>query len=159
MFTIIGLIVTVAAVLVLLVGVLHVGAGGMESTKATNAAGELAQIELGLQSLYSAQATFASATDTVAIDAGIVPTNMQSGNSIINEWGGAVDIAVAGTDSEFTITESGIPQDACSTLATKVTNPISVSVNGTALGAPIDAGLVAADCNGASNTLQFTFGH
>lgn len=160
MFTIVGLIVTVAAVLLLLVAVLHAGSSGMQSSKASNAAAELAQMELGVQGLYSAQASFSSLTNTVALDAGtsVVPSSMDNGaGGIINEWGGTVTLA--GNGSTFTITEAGIPQSACAVLATKATNPLSVAVNGSVLTSPIDVGKVTADCSSASNSLVFTFGH
>jgi hypothetical protein len=162
-FTIVGLIVAVAAALLLLVAVLHAGSSGMQNSKASDAAAELAQLELGVQGLYSAQASFNSLTNTVALDAGtsVVPSSMDDGNGgIVNEWGGTVTLA--GNGSEFTITETEVPQSACAVLATKATNPISVTVNGGgALSSPIDVGTVAADCssNGSNNTLTFTFGH
>ncbi|MDR5726927.1 MAG: type 4 pilus major pilin [Terriglobia bacterium] len=159
MFTIIGLVVAVAAALILLVGVLHVGSGVKSNSVATNAAGELAQMALGIQSLYSGQASFASVTDTVAIDAGKVPSGMVAGTAIENEWGGAVTIGPATPATEFTIQEAEVPADACPTLVTQVSSATAISINGTALTLPADAGTVAADCNAASNTLIFTFGH
>jgi hypothetical protein len=162
-FTIVGLIVAVAAALILLVGVLHAGGAGMEGSKASNAAAELAQLELGIQNLYSAQAAFTGLTNTVALAAGstVVPDSMNAGSgSILNEWGGAVTIAVAATPTNFKITEAGIPQSACATLATKVSNAVSVSVNaGAALTTPVDVGAVTTACNSNTNSIVFTFGH
>lgn len=163
MFTIVGLIVAVAAALILLVGVLHVGGSGMESSKASNAAAELAQLQLGIQNLYSAQASFASVSNTVALAGGttVVPQSMNDGaGGIINEWGGAVTVAPDATVTQFTVTETKIPKEACPILATKVSNPVALSVNGNALTLPVDVALVTAACTStAANTLLFTFGH
>ena len=160
MFTIVGLIVAVAAALLLLVAVLNAGAGGMQNSKASDAAAELAQMELGIQGLYSAQASFNSLNNSVALDAGtsVVPPNLNDGSGgIVNEWGGAIKLL--GNGATFTISEAAVPQSACAILATKASNPISVTVNGTSISAPVDAGTVAADCSSASNNLVFTFGH
>jgi len=162
-FTIVGLIVAVAAALILLVGVLHVGGSGMESSKASNAAAELAQLELGIQSLYSAQASFSSVTNTVALAAGnsVVPANMNPGTagSIINEWGGTVTIAAGTVATQFTITETSVPRMPARRSSTKVSNPVSITIAGTAVTFPVDVGAVTAACTSSSNTLVFTFGH
>lgn len=163
MFAIIGIIVAVAVTLLLLVGVLHVGSSGMQNGKASNAAAELAEMEVGVQNLYSAQASFAGLTDTVALDAGtaVVPSNMNDGaGGIVNEWGGAVTLAPAATSTEWTLTETQVPQGACATLATKASDALAITVNGTAITTnPIDIAAITASCDQSDNELVFTFGH
>ena len=101
-------------------------------------------------------------TNTVALAAGnnVVPESMNDGaGGVINEWGGTVTVAPGATVTQFTVTETKIPKDACAILATKAANPVGVSVNGNAITLPIDVALVTAACNTSANTLAFTFGH
>ncbi len=130
------------------------------ANKTQNAISDLTLLQTNVQSLYNGQNTFTTITNTVAIDGKLAPASMISGTSLVNPWGGTVTINVnAGNSSQFDITETAIPQDACAKLINSLTSVVGLKVNGTAQTLPLDAGTAVSACNAAANTLILTFAH
>jgi hypothetical protein len=163
MDSILGRVMSIAVGLILLIGVV-VGAEKMfGSSKASNAMSDLLAMGQAIQGGYSASPTFGTLTNTVAIAAGWVPSDMGSAATsptITNQWGGAVTVAVDTNTSQFDVTEAGVPNVACSTMLNGAQSAVSVTVNGTAIaGPPFDPATVSTSCTTASNTLKFVFSH
>jgi hypothetical protein len=119
-----------------------------------------------------------SSADTMTgalIQFGGAPANMKvvgtksSGTAKLqNLWGGAVTVqpvaTAGGQKSSFSLTYAAVPQEACITLATKISaapSVVSTLVNGTTTNGQIAASAVGAQCtadNGSvgQNTLTFT---
>jgi hypothetical protein len=160
---ILGRVMQIAVGLILIVGVVVAAQGMFASSKANNATSDLLALGQAIQGGYSAQPTFGTVTNTVAISAGWVPSDMGSAvtsPNITNQWGGAVTVAVDTNTSQFDVTETRVPNGACSTMLNGAQNAVSVTLNGSAIaGPPFDPGTIAASCNTGSNTLKFVFSH
>lgn len=125
--------------------------------------GKLSEIEQGIssmrmqtQQMFTSSLDYTGLSNDLAIKAGLVPKKLVKGGGIVNGWGGAVTLAEGDDTGTFTITVSGIPQDACTKLATfQIESWLSVEVNNTAISA--DTAVVeAADNCQASNTIVYT---
>lgn len=98
----------------------------------------------------------------------VVGTKTSGTAKLQNLWGGAVTVqpvaTVGGQKSSFSLTYAAVPQEACITLATKISaapSVVSTLVNGTTTNGQIAASAVGAQCtadNGSvgQNTLTFT---
>ena len=130
------------------------------ANKTQNAISDITQLQANAQALYNGQSTFTSLSNTVAIGGKLAPTDMISGGTLINPFGGSVTIAVNGSSaSNFDITEAGLPADACAKIIVGLTSVLGLKVNGTAQALPIDAGTAVTACNAVANTLTLTFTH
>lgn len=117
----------------------------------------------------------ADAMTGALIQFGGVPANMSvvgtksSGSAKLqNLWGGAVTVqpvaTAGGQKSTFSLTYAAVPQQACITLATKLSaapSVVTTMVNGTSTNGPIAASAVGAQCTAdkgsvGQNTLTFT---
>ncbi|TQI77278.1 PilS-like protein [Serratia fonticola] len=117
----------------------------------------------------------ADAMTGALIQFGGVPANMtvvgtkSSGNAKLqNLWGGAVTVqpvaTAGGQKSSFSLTYAAVPQEACITLALKLSSAPSVVttlVNGTSTDGPITANAIGAQCTAdkgsvGQNILTFT---
>lgn len=130
------------------------------SNKTQTAIADITLLQTNTQALYNAQSTFTTLTSAVAISGKIAPSNMISGATLVNPWGGTVLINVdAGNASQFEITEPAVPADSCAKMIVGLSTAVAVKVNGTAQTLPLDAGTAVTACNVAANTLVFTFAH
>lgn len=118
-----------------------------------------------IQSLYHTQNNFTSLTNAVVIDGKLASKDMISGANLVNPWSGEITFAVnASNPAQYTMMQSGVPNDACAKLAMGIAGHVSVKVNnGTEYNSatnPLDAGAATTACNSAtdSNTLTFVFG-
>lgn len=149
--------------LVALLGVVAVVAilfSTFSANKTQDAISDLTQLQTGAQSLYSNTASFTSLKNTVAISSRIAPTTMISGTSLVNPWGGAVTIAGTTTGNQFTITEAGVPAEACVKVASAMNSAVSLTINAAQSAVTsFDPADLVSSCNLASNSLVFTFGH
>lgn len=154
---------TVGSYLLSLVGLVAVGAAvylAMGWYKTGNAVSDLNGLSSAIQAAYAQQPTFTSVTNTVANASGWTSKTMNAGGATIdNQWGGAVTVAVDGSNSaEFDVTEAGVPSSACQKLI-QANNVESMTVNGAAVAVPVDAATASTDCSQASNTMIFVYGH
>ena len=95
----------------------------------------LSIIKQAAQSLYQGSNNYASITDTVLINANVIPSSMISGGQIINSQGQRITVGPAslggGTNNAFVITETSVINTMCSRLIMSVGNSFdAVQVNG-----------------------------
>lgn len=98
----------------------------------------------------------------------VVGTKNAGSAKLQNLWGGAVTVqpvaTAGGQKSSFSLTYAAVPQEACITLATKLSaapSIVTTQINGTTTNGPIEANAIGAQCtadNGAigQNALTFT---
>jgi len=130
------------------------------SNKTQNAISDITLLQTNAQALYNAQNTFTTLTTAVAIGGKLAPTNMISGSTLVNPWGGTVLINVnADNSSQFDITEPSVPADACAKMVVGLSTAVALKVNTVTQTLPLDAGAAVTACNTAANTLIFTFAH
>lgn len=80
-----------------------------------------------------------------------------SSGAIYNSWNGTVTLTSTGP--AFVLTYSGIPQDSCVSLATKVakTRAYSTKINsGTAVVGEVDSATASTNCSATTNTIAWT---
>jgi len=138
-------------------GVVTVGYKALQTNKTSNALSDIAQLSADIESLYSGQGVYSSLSNTVAVSAGIVPSDMNIGGTITDQWSGAVTLGPNTIPSMFDITLGSVPAAACVTLATTVKGVAVVLPGNGQQGLPIDAGLAAAGC-APGGTVTFIFG-
>lgn len=129
------------------------------SNKTQNAISDLTLLQANTQALYNGQSSFTSLTNAVAIAGKLAPTGMISGAALVNPWGGAVTVAVNAAPTQFDITETLVPADACAKIIVGLSSLVGLKVNGAAQVLPLDAGTTTTACNAVTNTLIFTFAH
>lgn len=123
-------------------------------------------IASALRSTYGNTASFTglSGSLTSLITAGVFPTSIVSGTTLVNKWGGAYTLAsysvAPGTDNYFDITDANIPRDICNKLANSTASSFPlVNINGTpfktvAVPNP-DPSVSVPLCNNQTNTIDF----
>lgn len=87
-----------------------------------------------------------------------IGTMGKNGNTLVNQWNGAVTVVSNGMT--FTITETNLPASACIVLATKVAKDqkTTTSINGGSATAGEILGTTAStSCSGDTNTIAWTF--
>lgn len=86
-----------------------------------------------------------------------LPNMSVNGSNLYNAWGGSVTVVSSGMT--FTITENALPQDACVTLATKISRgaKVTTAINGgTAVTGEVDPGTATSGCSKDSNVVAWT---
>lgn len=87
-----------------------------------------------------------------------LPNMSVSGGTLYNAWNGTVTVSSGGMT--FTLTENGLPVDACMTLATKISRgqKVSTSINGgTSVTGEVSSAIAAANCTDSDeNTVAWT---
>jgi type II secretory pathway pseudopilin PulG len=121
----------------------------------------------GIKNLYATAQNFATLTNTVLLQAKIVPDDLQVADPLItNIWGGAITVAPAAGNLSYTITYAGVPRSECVKLGTSVSvNFLKLTIQGTTIfdrtatggSVNLDPALVSATCvDGQVNALVFT---
>jgi len=126
----------------------------------------------GIKNLYSTAQNFNSLSNTVLLNAKVVPDDLQINAPTINNiWGGTITVAptpaAGGGPLTYTITYTQVPSSECTKLATSVSvNFLKLVINSdgplfdrTASGGNvnIDPATAAASCNAVNaNTMTFT---
>jgi len=125
----------------------------------------------GIKNLYSTAQNFGSLSNSVLLNAKVVPDDLQvdrAAGTINNIWGGAITVApTAGAPLTYTITYTQVPSSECTKLATSVSvNFLKLVINSdaalfdrTASGGNvnIDPAKAAVSCNAVNaNTMTFT---
>lgn len=87
-----------------------------------------------------------------------VPNMSMSGGALYNAWSGSVTVVSNGMT--FTVTENGLPQDACISLASKMSrgSKATTAINsGTAITGEVDSAAATSGCSkDTGNTLAWT---
>ncbi len=149
-----------------IVGVLSVGgiAGyskAMNKFKTNKISDQVQMISTNIRTLFSSQRTYEGLNNGMAVQAGLVPSEMYNAASvsgsldssfkITNAFGGSVYIAAAdqastGDNMAFTIAIDGVPQSSCVSIAT--------TDWGGDTGSGLAAMYIGAAASGAANTLN-----
>lgn len=114
--TVQGLSLIEALLFLSIAAVVAIGVFGLYNTSASSAKMNAVQSQVqalvgGIKTLYATKTNYATITEELVIQAGKAPDNSVDGTSLINPWGG--EINVSGTARYFELTYAGIPQDAC----------------------------------------------
>jgi hypothetical protein len=142
-----------AAIVIILVMVLHKNRAEQEVANVT-------QLATSIANTYSGQTNFTGITEAMAAD--IAPSGMVSGAALINQWGGTVTVQVDTNTSQFDIIEDQVPSDGCVDLVNKATNYVSLTLDGTTYNQsnPLNAGTAITACNSAAaQNITFVYGH
>ena len=160
----------------LILGAIWVAASSVyQNMRIARSSEELLQIAQHIRTLNSTQNTVdPNATTANYISAGVFPSDMVSGTSVINIWGGTVTITptnAAGTANDgFVVTFGGIPANACADFLTRNTGTgrdtgivgYAVAANNAATAAnnstfPVNVSTAVGVCTNTSNAVSFTF--
>ena len=132
---------------------------GFGSNKTQTFVSDITLLQSNVTSLYQGAAGgFVTLTNAVAISGKLAPTDMISGAALTTPWGGTATLA--GTATQYTITSTQVPNDACAKAASSFPTALAIGVGAagaTAVALPADPGTVAGQC-AATNTMIFTFG-
>ncbi|BBA45570.1 TPA: type 4 pilus major pilin [Burkholderia cepacia] len=146
-------LVGIAAIVIILVSIFSKNKG---STEVAN----LTQLATNIANTYTGQTAFTGVTTAIATK--LAPSNMVTGNTLINQWGGSVTVAVDANPSQFAIVENGVPSSGCVDMVNKATNYVTMTLAGTVYSTtnPLDAGAAVTACNSAATqTITFVYGH
>lgn len=130
------------------------------NSKSATAISDLNQMISGVQGLYNSQNNFSSLTTATVVNSKMVAnTHMVVGTTLVNPWNGSVAVAADANVTQWDITDAGVPADGCNKIGTSM-SPLAMTINGTAVTVPADAGSVVSACSSAtSNTLVLTYSH
>lgn len=149
--------------LVVLIGVgyaLFNGSALMGTSDIGNEQGNIGQLIANTRKLKGMSGYGASSTNLVPqlIAVKGVPNMSVSGGALYNAWGGSVTVVSNGMT--FTVTENGLPQDACISLASKMSrgSKATTAINsGTAITGEVDSAAATSGCSkDTGNTLAWT---
>jgi type II secretory pathway pseudopilin PulG len=130
------------------------------SNKTGDAVSDTTQLQTNIQALYSGQPSFSSLNNTVAITGKLAPKNMISGTTLVNPWSGAVTVGPNSNTARFDVSHAAsIPKESCAKLIQSQSSAVVLTVNGTAVNLPVDAGTAVANCNVDANAVVFTYAH
>jgi outer membrane murein-binding lipoprotein Lpp len=145
-----GLLAIVAVVVVLY--------EALSSNKVSTASAEVTTLQSNIAQLYGGQASMASLSNSVVVQAKAAPNSMVSGTTLLDPWSGPVTVQPDANPGQFDIILTQLPQSACNKLATAVSSYKQITINGSADTSPADPGTIATQCtSGSNNQLQFTF--
>ena len=139
---------------------LYNGGALLSNSDISNEQSNIAQLMANTRKLKGSNGYGTSGTNLVdqLVASKGLPNMSVSGGMLFNAWNGTVSVTSAGMT--FTVTENGLPIDACMTLATKVSRgpKVSTSINGAAkVSGEISAAAAAASCTDAdTNTVAWT---
>ncbi|KPB66534.1 pilus assembly protein PilX [Pseudomonas syringae pv. syringae] len=150
------------ALIVILIGMgyaLYNGWSAMGSSDVNNEQGNVGQLIANTRKLKGSAGYGASGTDLIAQLSSIrgLPNMSFSGGKLYNAWSGQVTVVANGMT--YTVTEAGLPQDACVTLATKIGRgqKVTTSINGgTAVSGEVSSATATSGCTTDSNTVAWT---
>ena len=140
----------------------------LSSNKVSTAVTDLTTLQTNVSQLYAGSntATLSStATDITAnlANSSSAPSSMVSNGTLVNPWGGAVKVTVAGATStvppEGTIEFDSVPNGACAKMVSSLwPSMTTVSINSTSA-TTVTAAIQAcgASTTGSSNNIIFTF--
>ncbi|WP_248767861.1 type 4 pilus major pilin [Pseudomonas sp. MWU12-2345] len=136
------------------------GGSLLASSDVSNEQSNISQLIANTRKLKGSAGYGASGTDLVTqlVASKGLPNMSISGATLYNAWNGAVTVLSGGMN--FVITENGLPQDACMTLATKLSRgqKVTTSINGgSAVTGEVTSASASSTCTDSSNnTLAWT---
>lgn len=157
MSEVLGFLWKTLAVLLTVGVVIYMGERGFSGNTDSIAVSDVAQLALNVKQLYSGSANYGTLTNTVALNADIVPQSMVSGASVVNPWAGTVTLQPDAAPGWFDQVWSNVPRASCAKIVTGVSSAVQITVNGSAMTPPVDGGTAATACNAAANSITFAF--
>lgn len=140
---------------------LYNGGSLMNSSDVGNEQSNIGQLIANTRKLKGSAGYGSSGTNLVPQLATIkgLPNMSVSGSTLYNVWGGTVTVVSNGMT--FVITENGLPQDACATLATKISRgqKVITAINGgSSTTGEVTSATATSGCSNdsTSNTLSWT---
>ncbi|MBQ8661777.1 MAG: hypothetical protein IJ482_05585 [Alphaproteobacteria bacterium] len=106
-----------------IIGVLSVGgisgySKAMAKFKLTKAQDQLTMLLMNIRTAYATSPSYAGITSSNAIAYNLAPSDMISGTSLHNAFGGSVEVAAGGpSNTHFAIVFNGLGKDTCASLA------------------------------------------
>lgn len=114
-----------------IIGVLSIGgisgySKAMSKYRVNKTLDQISMLVMNVRSMYSANVDYSGLTAKIAIQMGIIPSDMldptkkkSSASKVYNTYQGVVELAeVASKPNQFTVLYTGLPRDACVTIAT-----------------------------------------
>lgn len=109
-----------------IIGVLSIGgisgySKAMSKYRINKTLDQISMLVMNIRSLFSSSVDYTGLDNTLSIQMGIIPADMQgaTAGTIINAYQGRVFIEVVATDTrQFSVTYTGLTQEACVSLAT-----------------------------------------
>lgn len=134
-FTIVELLITLGIIGVAVIGIVSMSSNGSQTSKVQAEVKNLQALNSAIRSGFGQNGNaYTGLTETLVKNSGGFPTQMVSGGTPINTWGGAVKVlpstltAGVGFDIEY----SAVPQGACVNLVNQVlTNYQKIKINAT----------------------------
>lgn len=153
-----------------IIGVLSVGgisgySKAMAKFKLTKAQDQLTMLLMNIRTTYATAPTYNGLADATAVAYNLAPSDMISGNTLHNAFGGNVTIDTANNDLNFTIEFAGLGRETCLNLAStdwgtdglvsmQINNVPAVSVQNL----PMTLATAAAGCAaGNGNLIRWTY--
>ncbi len=119
--------------------------------------GSLTTMSMHIQKLYSGSNNYSGLNNAKAIKSGLVPQQLQRGDSIYTPWGGAITLAPGTTPDTFTVSVASIKESDCISMATYQLDVwANVTINGSTLDKKSAVDSAVSLCSGASNTIVYT---
>jgi hypothetical protein len=144
-----------------LVGVVGFFQSGSSGAKTNSEIANLTALVGSIRAAYyQAGSDYSGITSAILASSKIAPAPLIRGANLTSMFGGAITVASATSNSQFTVQYAGIPVDACIKILTNVwvnmSDVIATSVNGAAATTFTMAGATTA-CGQSSNSILFTF--
>lgn len=161
-YTLIELGIVIALIAAALIIVIRAAGSVGSSSKASNETAAITQLISNAKALKSG-GTYGANTNMVPIliTANQVPGAINNGGTTLtNQWGG--DVTVIGNGPQLTVTDAGVPADACQAVVTGVGNgdtTLTVTVGSSVVpttNGTISTAAAASACGTTANKLIFT---
>lgn len=127
------------------------------TNKVSTATAEIGTLAQNIPTDDGGMAGVANITTAMVIHDQDAPSNMVSGNSLVNPWGGQVTVTPDASPGLFDINDPSIPLAACSKIINSLQGYKTVSINGSSLSVPVNSSTVSQDCQSGGNTLTFAY--
>lgn len=104
-----------------------------ESIRSSTGLNGLSQIATSVRGTFAARNNFTGLTTELAKTLAGFPPNYLEGNTVVHPWGGAVEVAVDGTNARrFTVTFEDVTESGCTSMVSSTIDlAIAIDVGGT----------------------------
>lgn len=164
-FTLVEILVVLGIIAIIGAAVFYFATTGRRGAESDSAVRVIMSILADSKSLKSSGA-YTPDLQQNYIDSGKAPTQIVSGNTLVNDWGGTITLAPAsvgsGTDNAIAVAYDQVPKQICVDIATRIAPTVLiVDVNGTIVKdstTPPDTTAIVGACNtgGDANLVTVT---
>ena len=150
----------IAAIVV--IGAVALMRGAFSNAQSNSLLQDVVSIRTNVRKLFMGQGGYTNVANGTLIAARGFPdgvTTNAAAATATNTWGGAIALAPANNNSQFTISYAAVPQDVCVNALSGATGWIQIVVNNRPAvpnNAPITPAQAAAECNAANNAIIWT---